>query len=183
MSEVAHRSNERLREGKSMTKFMVPFRIHFSGLLLLALCILIGVGICGKWSGVVLGVLVVASLLLHEVGHMVAAILLRVPVREFGLCLRGAYNRRAFADCRRHEILISLAGPLTNLCLALSFWSLPVIGTQLALCNLMLCVVNLLPIQSSDGSRILLNLWGTRQAADAVPVPMQPRPALLVRLQ
>lgn len=95
------------------------------------------------------------SLLLHEIGHILAATTLGVPVREFGLCLGGAYNRRAFAPSHRDEVLISAAGPLMNLLLVLPFLFIPQIGFQLAICNLTLCVVNLLPFPSSDGLRIL----------------------------
>jgi len=134
---------------------MVPFRMHATGWLPLALCVLLGVVLRGWWPGVAVGALMVVSLLLHEVGHMLVATVLGVPVREFGLCLGGAYNRRAYARSRRDEVLISVAGPLTNLCLVLPLLFLPRIGVQLALCNLALCVVNLLPLPASDGLRIL----------------------------
>jgi Zn-dependent protease len=96
---------------------------------------------------------------------MLAAIMLRVPVREFGLCLRGAYNRRAYAGRRRGEIFISAAGPLMNLLLVFPLLYLPVIGSKLALCNLLICVVNLLPLPSSDGLRILRTIWLSRPAS------------------
>ena len=129
--------------------------MHNTGWLLLALCVLLGIRIAGLRLGLAVGAALVVSLLLHEIGHMLAAIMLRVPVREFGLCLRGAYNRRAYADRRRVEILISAAGPLMNLFLVLPLLYLPAIGTKLALCNLLIGVVNLLPLPSSDGLRIL----------------------------
>jgi Zn-dependent protease len=155
-----------------MERFMVPFRMDKTGWAILGACCLLGVAVCGWRFGIIEGALVIASLLLHEVGHMSAAAMLGVPVREFGLSWRGAYNRRAFASRRRDEILISLAGPLTNLFLALPMLFLPVIGTQLALCNLMLCGVNLLPIPSSDGLRILRNIVGVyRGGAVDVPAP------------
>jgi Zn-dependent protease len=156
-----------------MQRFMVPFRMHKSGWVMLGLCCLLGASLCGWRVGIVEGALVIASLLLHEVGHMSAAAMLGVPVREFGLSWRGAYNRRAFAGRRRDEIFISFAGPLTNLLLALPMLFLPVIGTQLALCNLMLCVVNLLPIPSSDGLRILRNIMGSSRTSSSVAAPSQ----------
>ncbi len=143
--------------------------MHNSGWVLFALCCLLGLALSGWRVGIIEGGLVIASLLLHEVGHMLTAAMLGVPVREFGLCLRGAYNRRAFAGRRRDEILISLAGPLTNLLLTLPMSRMPVIGTQLALCNVMLCFVNLLPIPSSDGLRIMKNYRGLYKGGSAVP--------------
>jgi Zn-dependent protease len=145
-----------------------------TGWLLLALCALLGIGLDGLRLGVAVGAAFAASLLLHEMGHMLAAILLGVPVREFGLCLCGAYNRRAHAGCRRDEVLISAAGPLMNLLFVLPLLYVPVIGTKLALCNLSLCVVNLLPIPSSDGLRILRTIWASRRAGGGVSVISQP---------
>lgn len=152
-----------------MRKLLIPFRMYDTGWLLLALCILLGIALLGWRSGAVEGALVILCLLLHEVGHMLAAVALGVPVREFGLCGRGAYTRRAHSGRRRTEILISFSGPLMNLCLALPSYYLPVIGKQLALYNLILCIVNLLPIPSSDGQRILRNLRGSTVDQSALP--------------
>ena len=166
-----------------MDRFMIPFRMHDTGWLLFVLCVLFGIGIYGGWIGLVVGALLVASLLLHEVGHMLVAIVLRVPVREFGLCLGGAYNRRGYAGRRRDEILISAAGPLMNLVLVFPLLFLPRIGSQIALCNLLLFVVNLLPIPTSDGSRILLTLRRPHRAGIMVPTLNQPPSTVSVPLQ
>jgi Zn-dependent protease len=138
-----------------MYRFIISFRMHNTGWLLLVLCLLFGIILRGWPLGPAVGGFLIASLLLHEVGHMLVATMLGVPVREFGLCLGGAYNRRAFAPSHRDEVLISAAGPLMNLFLVLPFLFLPRMGLQLATCNLTLCVVNLLPLPSSDGLRIL----------------------------
>jgi Zn-dependent protease len=153
----------------AMHKFSVPFRIHGTGCLLIGSCLLIGIWLRGWGLGFAMGGLLVASLLMHEAGHMLVAIKLGVPVREFGLRLSGAYNRRAYATNRRDEVLISMAGPLTNLCLAIPFLFVPGIGTQLALGNLALCVVNLLPIPSSDGLHILQTLLHSSLPGDITP--------------
>ena len=148
---------------------LVPFRMHAMGWVLLALCVLFGIAMHGWWPGVVEGSLVIFCLLLHEVGHMITASAFGVPVREFGLCGRGAYNRRAHSGRRRTEILISFSGPLMNLCLVFPSHYLPVIGNELALYNLTLCILNLLPIPSSDGQRILRNLRGSTADRDTLP--------------
>jgi Zn-dependent protease len=153
-----------------MQKLLIPFRMSAMGWLLLASCILFGIVLSGWRSGAVEGALVIVCLLLHEVGHMLTAVALGVPVHEFGLCGRGAYNRRAHSGRRRTEILISFSGPLMNLCLAFPLHYLPVIGHQLALYNVILCIVNLLPIPSSDGQRILRNLMGPTVDRSTLPL-------------
>jgi Zn-dependent protease len=143
-----------------MARLRIPFCMHRTGWFLVVLCVVFGVGNGGWRLGLPEGVLFLASLLLHEVGHILTAAFLRVPVREFGLELRGAYLRRAHATCRRDEILIAASGPLMNLLIVVPIAFVPRIGPQLALCNLMLAVINLLPLPSSDGLRILRNLSG-----------------------
>jgi Zn-dependent protease len=161
-----------------MHKFSIPFRIHGTGCLLIGSCLLIGVWLRGWGLGFAMGGLLIASLLMHEAGHMLVAILLGVPVREFGFRLSGAYNRRAYATNRRDEVLISIAGPLTNLCLAIPILFVPGIGTQLALGNLALCVVNLLPIPSSDGLHILQTLRHSSLPGVVTPQLVPNSPAL-----
>jgi Zn-dependent protease len=147
--------------------------MHSSGWVVVAFCCVIGIRLSGLWHGLALGALIVASLLLHEAGHMLVAMALGVPVREFGLCLGGAYNRRGTARRRRQEILIASAGPLVNLLLIGSL-IMPLIGPQLAFCNLVLCVVNLLPLPASDGLRILRALSGSNRPAGMIPAMSEP---------
>ena len=152
-----------------MSRFIVPFRMHNTGWFLLIVCVFLGFQIGGLPLALPIGALLIASLLLHECGHMLAATLLRVPVREFGLRLGGAYNRRAYATRRRDELIISASGPLMNLFLVVPLLFVPRLGGQLALCNLLLCVVNLLPLPSSDGLRILRTLWSFTSPRAMVP--------------
>jgi len=150
-----------------MQAWLVPFRMDSTGLILIAFCVWIGARLDGWGPGLLLGALLVASLLLHEAGHIVAATALGVPVREFGLSWIGAYVRRAYASRRRDEILISAAGPMMNLCVAIPLLFVPRIGAQLMLGNFALCLVNLLPLPSSDGLRILRTLRGAQLQAVA----------------
>jgi len=160
-----------------MREFFVPFRIQMTGLLMISSCALIEIYHYGVWWGLTAAVLLIASLLLHEVGHMLMALALGVKVSEFGLCLLGAYNRRARANSRRNEILICLAGPLINFALIIPCIILPRIGFELTLCNFMLGVGNLLPIPSSDGLRILQTIWRPFPAPYPMvrPIPVNAR--------
>jgi Zn-dependent protease len=145
--------------------------MHRTGWFLVLFCV--GVGfLMGGWRlGLPLGTLLLASLLLHEAGHMLAAAYLGVPVHEFGIRLGGAYIRRAYAYRRRDEILIAVAGPVVNLLIVFPLICVPQVGSQVAMCNLVLGLVNLLPLPSSDGLRVLRNLSGSIRASGRIPVP------------
>ncbi len=158
-----------------MTPLKVPFRIHSNGWLIPVFCAVTAFRIAGLTLALPIGALLLASLLLHEAGHILAALYFRVPVREFGLAFAGAYTRRAYATRRRHEILIAAAGPAMNLLLVIPFLFLPQYGAQLALCNLLLGIINLLPIPSSDGLRILKAIWYPTAPGimTAAPTPTQ----------
>lgn len=160
-----------------MSRFRIPFCMHRTGFLLVLLCIVLGVRLGGWKLGPALGALLIASLLIHEVGHIAMATFLKVPVREFGLKLWGAYVRRAHAPSRWDEILIAASGPLMNLLIVIPLIFIPRLGVQLAICNLLIGVNNLLPFPSSDGLRILRNLWGLITTNDINPAwrIVQPR--------
>jgi Zn-dependent protease len=156
-----------------MRRFIVPLRIDRKGWQVVTLCFLFEITLHAFSLGLAAGALLVICLLLHEVGHVAAATAFGVPVREFGICAYGAYTRRARSDRRRDEIMISFAGPLMNLLLAVPIILLPKIGIQLAFCNLTLFAVNLLPISSSDGSRILDLIRNPKRALSVAPTEIQ----------
>ena len=160
-----------------MLRFRVPFCMHRTGWFVVLLCVVLGVCTGGWQLGLPLGALLLASLLLHEIGHIITATFLGVPVREFGLKLAGAYVRRAYASRRRDEILIVASGPLMNLLLVVPLFFVPRLGPQLAMCNLVLGVINLLPLPSSDGLRLLRNLSGSIISSNTNPAlsSVQPR--------
>jgi Zn-dependent protease len=152
--------------------------------------------------GLIVVVLIVISLTVHEFGHSLMAIRLGddTPRREgrltlnpiahidligfimllvvgFGWAKPVHIDPRALKKPRRDEILISIAGPVANLLLALAFgllaWldyalarSMPLdiaqgafnILTQAAAINVGLALFNMLPIPPLDGSH-LVTTW------------------------
>lgn len=107
---------------------------------------------------------------LHELGHVAAALVLKVKVHQVGISRKGAYIRRE-AGTAGQNLVITLAGPGLNLWVALLFHH---VSPHLAYCNLVIGVVNLLPIPGSDGSRAF-GLLG--KSLNLVPVS-HPEPAV-----
>ena len=110
------------------------------------------------------------ALLLHELGHLVAARLCRVPVMEFGLGWGrrlfgfhfggveyklhalpvGAYVRLDVVELQRRvlsqQVLVLLAGIIVNLISAAL-----TMGTPFGTINLLLAATNILPLYQQDG--------------------------------
>lgn len=93
----------------------------------------------------------IAATALHEMGHVAAALALKVKVHRVGISRKGPYIRRA-CGTPTQNLAITLAGPGMNLWLAFMFHR---VSPNFALCNLLIGVINLLPIPASDGSRVL----------------------------
>jgi Zn-dependent protease len=99
------------------------------------------------------------AIALHELAHVAAALCLGVKVKRFGLCWRGVYIvREAGTDWQ--NLLISLAGPVSNF--VASYVSLAVLHRGAIFCamNLVIGLINLLPLPCSDGLRVYKLLWG-----------------------
>lgn len=91
----------------------------------------------------------VLAMILHECGHLAAAVALGVRVKRIGVRWKGVFTVREQGTVRQN-LLIALAGPSVNLLLiAVGPW-FPMFG----LANLCCVLVNMLPIQGSDGFRV-----------------------------
>lgn len=99
------------------------------------------------FSGLLLGLL---AMVLHEGGHISAAIALGVRVKKVGLQWnKGLYTVRERGTTQQN-LLIALAGPSVNLLLiALEPW-FPIFS----LANFCCALANMLPIEGSDGFRV-----------------------------
>jgi stage IV sporulation protein FB len=100
--------------------------------------------------------LLIASLVVHEIGHIVAASISKVRVNAIGISAAGTYIRRQRAASPWAESVISLAGPFVSLALAALFGQ----GNGhlygwLAEMNLIVAMSNLIPIAGTDGDRAL----------------------------
>jgi len=107
---------------------------------------------------------------IHEGGHLLAMLMLRVPPADcvlgaFGLRMRLGQHLTGYG----RNIWIALAGPLANgLAAAVLLWA----GSpQTAAVHLLLAVLNLLPAAVLDGGEVLrccLCLLGLERVTDAV---------------
>ena len=110
----------------------------------------------GSRVAIIATTLLIASLLVHEIGHMIAASISKVAVSAIGISAAGTYIRRQRAASPLAESVISLAGPIVSLALATLF----ALGTGhvyswLAEMNLIVAISNLVPIAGTDGDRAL----------------------------
>ncbi|MGA7463336.1 MAG: site-2 protease family protein [Candidatus Korobacteraceae bacterium] len=105
----------------------------------------------------------VPAMLLHECGHISVALLCGVKVKKVGLCKTGLYTVREPGP-NWANLCVSLAGPLTNLVLAVTLRdTMP----TFAWVNAIACGYNLLPIPNSDGTRVLALLGYGKTVAGA----------------
>src|SRR5260370_21759384 len=99
----------------SLTSSRISFTVHRSGWLLMEVLFAVGCKDLGFRNGVLGGVLLVVSLLVHELAHAAAASLFGVKVHGIGIRFIGAYTRRKYASRRTHDVFIAAAGPLSSL--------------------------------------------------------------------
>ncbi len=124
------------------------------------------------WVAALLGVLLGASVLVHELGHCLAARSLGVPVTEVRLYLLGGVSELGRSPATaREEAVIAAAGPGLSVVLTVIFALL--VGStdrntipwllllELAFINGIVAVFNLLPALPLDGGRVLrAGVWG-----------------------
>lgn len=111
-----------------------------------------------------------AASLVHEGGHLLAMLALGVPPRD---CTLGAFGMRIdLADTLigyKHNLIISLAGPLANGAAAALLFALQC--SDAAAVHLALAALNLLPAAALDGGELLrygVSLLGMETLADSL---------------
>lgn len=117
-----------------------------------------------------MGICYFVALLLHELAHANEAHkrgykLNYIKINVFGTSLNGEFDVMTASD----EIAIAIAGPLTNVILAVFFcalwWFFPstyFFSMDFVLANVAIIAFNLLPIYPLDGGRILLALFSKK---------------------
>lgn len=124
-----------------------------------------GLGALAYVAGAAFAVLLYFSVLLHEVSHALVAQALGMRVRAVTLTFLGGHTEIEGEMRRpRDEFLTSVVGPLTSLAVAAAAWGvtgllsggLILFATEtLAVANLVIGVLNLVPGLPLDGGRML----------------------------
>jgi Zn-dependent protease/predicted transcriptional regulator len=125
--------------------------------------------------GLVTAVGLFVSVILHELGHSVVAMLFGVKVRSITLWLLGGVAQ--FEDMPRQrgaEAAVAIAGPLVSIAVAVGCWvvqaaALPrdavparFVFAYLSMMNFWLAAFNMIPALPLDGGRVLRSLLALR---------------------
>jgi stage IV sporulation protein FB len=111
----------------------------------------------------------ITAVVLHEYGHLVVAKLLGYNTSGIVFDLYGAGLKCDNYFQRKHDIIISLAGPCVNLIIILvtisCWWFFPSSYSytrDLVECNFFVMIFNLIPIYPLDAGRVIVALFGKR---------------------
>ena len=139
-----------------------------------------GVEAAALWAWLCPLLTVVAAAVLHELGHLGAARAMGVPVRGLSLDLLGARMELGGLLSFGQEFFIALCGPLVSLVSAAMAAQVFLMGhggeglLTFAASSLVLGGINLLPVGTLDGGRMLRAavawLWGDRAAFSVLRV-------------
>jgi Zn-dependent protease len=171
----------------------IDIKMHFTFPLILVWAALSfgyfrGAGLEGAVYGVVVTSLVFLIVVLHELGHSLAALNYDIPVKQIVLLpIGGVAQLEEIPEDPKKELVIAAAGPLVNGLLAILLVILaPLFGQNLAwggllelptslgvlsfnsifsyifTTNLFIGIFNLIPAYPMDGGRILRALLATR---------------------
>jgi Zn-dependent protease len=125
--------------------------------------------------GLLTAVVFFSCIILHELGHALAAQRMGISIRGITLFLFGGVaEMESEPPSAGKEFLMAIAGPVVSALLAVAFWALALAGAEmgwatqgvavmeyLAAINLAVLVFNLIPAFPLDGGRVLrAALWG-----------------------
>ena len=165
------------------TLFGIPVYIHATFLLLVGFILMAqwraGANLASAVGSVLFVLAIFATIVLHELGHALAARRFGVRTKDITLLPIGGIARlERMPDLPRHELWVALAGPAVNLAIAAVVFAIAALAglhPTLALpvtaagtvdrfigINLSLALFNLIPAFPMDGGRALRALLAER---------------------
>jgi len=146
--------------------FGIPIELDFSFLILIISIYLLAFSGFISLEMAVLITLIFVTVVIHELSHSYVALHFGVKIEKILLLpIGGIAKMEEIPRVPRQELLISIAGPLTNLIIAATFYGiqstriLPQTITNFIgnfiLVNIVLALFNLIPAFPMDGGRIL----------------------------
>ncbi|MFJ8237300.1 site-2 protease family protein [Ureibacillus sp. NPDC094379] len=105
--------------------------------------------------------LILSSLIIHEVGHMIAAWMVKVKVERCVIMPYGGEIELVGGQSLspKKQLIIALGGPIaTLLCIAITPLLDPLFADPFLKIQLTLLAINLVPIWPLDGGRVVLSL-------------------------
>lgn len=154
----------------------IPIYVHWTFLILLGWIALgywqQGHDVASTLEGVGFVLAIFGCVVLHELGHALAARRYGVPTADITLLPIGGVARlQRIPEHPRQELVVAIAGPLVNVAIVAALWLLgvrPIVQvsdteflfqetflTRLMIVNTFLVVFNLLPAFPMDGGRVL----------------------------
>ncbi|MFO0908713.1 MAG: site-2 protease family protein [Isosphaeraceae bacterium] len=161
----------------------IPIYMHWTFLILIAWVIMgevaRGSDLAQTTAGVLFALALFGCVVLHELGHALAARRFGIPTLDITLLPIGGLARmQRIPEKPAQELVVAIAGPLVNVAIAgallLAGVRLPVVTSQqtglelpgfwtrLLLVNMVLVLFNLLPAFPMDGGRVLRALLAMR---------------------
>jgi Zn-dependent protease/CBS domain-containing protein len=172
----------------------IDIRVHVTFPLILIFAILqfgvfTGEGVAGAIFGIIVTLLLFAIVVLHELGHSVAAQYYGIPVTQIVLLpIGGVAQLERIPENPTQELVIAIAGPLVNFVIAIVLYlahlvfriggistdepmglligvgqgGINAVFNYIFAANLFLAVFNLIPAFPLDGGRVLRALLATR---------------------
>ncbi len=111
--------------------------------------------------------------LIHELAHMCAGLSLRLKPKTFEIQAFGiGIVFESFENSEKNKVIIASAGPLINILIAIIFRFVHIKASDIIInTNVLLAILNLVPIHPLDGGRILhaiICLKNEKEIADEV---------------
>ncbi|WP_298293716.1 site-2 protease family protein [uncultured Litoreibacter sp.] len=140
----------------------VPIQFGGSILLILLIFVPLGGSTQGMMYGALLALMLIGSILLHELGHAWGSLIQGVRVRRIMIYGGGGFCERSVSATRQQDELIVAMGPIVNLVIwALASLAAPNVDGMaawalywLADLNLFLAIFNLMPLMPLDGGKL-----------------------------